>query len=240
MRKLSTALSILLATPAISCSTFQRQAAVAPISVVEAKVEFCAKMDEKYYSKELRKIYKPMCYNFTNHEEGAGDRKEYLINLMMIADNVCAKELRQLSANQRTVNATLSTTSTILSSAATVVSGGLADNILSGGATLLGATRDHINAEVYRKSTPELITMLIQADRELYATKLLSENRKITEALAIKAAGEYHLKCSYFHGLSLLEQAASAKAEELNKMTSGLNKGQNENLDDEDRQNDEN
>lgn len=141
---------------------------------------------------------------------------------MVAADQVCARELAVLSANQRTISASLSATETALSSAATVVTGGLADNILSAMATLVGSTRGHLNSEVFRGARAEAITLLIQADRQDLAYKLIgpeAKEREFTNEEAIYFANQYHQSCSLYNGLALLTEAAQEKA---SRIQSGL------------------
>lgn len=216
------AFAVLTATLLGGCTTFQRWSAVEPLTAIEAKVEYCTWLKNEYPGST--EITNPLCGDATNTVDDERSGRDYLINLMMVADRVCARDLARMSSDQRTINASLSTTSTALSSAASIVTGGLADNILSGGAALLGASRDHINAEVYRTTQPEIVTLLIQTDREEIAKALLATEpkRTFTQQEAIYYANKYHQACSQYHGLALLSEAASNKAEEIKKQQSSM------------------
>ncbi len=209
------------------CATFQEQAAVNPLSIIEAKTEYCRSISNKNDSEQIRGIYESFCYGGNKASllreqfsipQPAKDGRGYLLNLMMVSDQICAKELRALSANQRTISASLSTAETALSAAATVVTGDLADNILSGLATTTGSTRGHINSEVFRGAQSEAITLLIQADREAIANRLVgpkAAKTSYTEHEANYFANEYHQACSLYNGLALLTEAAGDKAKTL-------------------------
>lgn len=212
------------------CATFRDQAAVYPAFVVEAKAEYCEDLYRRYPEQGSGKIIAPLCDNFDlleNTGPAKTDHREYMINLMMVADRVCARELAALSADQRTVNAALSTTSTLLSAGATAIDGGVVDTILSSGATFLGSARDHINSEVYRAAKPEFVTILIQADREKIAQQNLNveSNPNISQQTAILMANRYHQSCSFYHGLALLSQAAGEKAEKLQEEAEDAKEG---------------
>lgn len=258
------AFAVFVATLLSGCTTFQRWAAVEPLTAIEAKLEYCTWLEKEYNTKTNQRAegtIQPLCgptdrapktdNSIKTAESGSGngpvnaiqtsgDRsatasaesqtepalspRDYLINLMMVSDRVCARDLARMSSDQRTINASLSTTSTALSSAASTVTGGLADNILSGGAALLGASRDHINAEVYRTTQPEIVTLLIQTDREEMARALLvaKPERTFSQQETIYYANKYHQACSQYHGLALLSEAATNKAKEIKDQQSSL------------------
>lgn len=196
------------------CATFERQAAVKPLMVDEARVEYCSHLRKTYNgAADLEAMIAPVCFGAIAREKP----QDYLYTLMTVADRVCARELGALSAHQRTVNAALSTTSTLFSSAATVITGGLADDIVAGLSTLAGSTRDHINSAVYRDGTPELVAQLIQAERFKTANEIISasEADNYSVARATYDANRYHQTCSYYNGLKLLKEAASEKVTNL-------------------------
>ncbi|MBV7256487.1 hypothetical protein KCG44_06765 [Pacificimonas sp. WHA3] len=211
------------------CETLQRQAAVHPMHILDAKADFCVEMRDKYKAKNSD-IYKSTFTDYCTAQfaiSGAdGDNslssRDYFIHLVTVADKVCVKEFRDLSANQRTVNMALGTASTALSGAATVVTGGLADTILSATSTFAGASRDAANAELYRTTRPSDIIRLVQARRQILLNQMLnkfddqrSNERAISIVEALQMANEFHRSCSLYNGLALITEAVDEKATEL-------------------------
>ena len=186
-------------------------------------------MHSKYGKDEKNDLYTPTFADTcptNNIAQTFASEQEYVLNLMMFSDQVCARELRSLSANQRTLDAAFTTSSTIFSSVASIVSGTGAKDILSVLSTTTGATGDHVNASVYRNAQAEFITRLIQADRVRIAKEIKQNSAdaaKYGRQRAIFDANQYHQACSLFHGLSLLADAADEKAEELEKTDADKN-----------------
>jgi len=206
------------------CTTFQQQAAVHPVSVVEAKIDFCAKLKKEYGSDATgSSSYAALC-NFDSPAEVTS--YNLLINLMSIGDQVCTRELAILSANQRTVNAGLSTSATTLSSIATLVTGGIASDILSAGSTISSSARGHINSEVYRADNPSSIIRLIQANRRSLGLKILKDWKNLgamkTRQDALRDANRYHHSCSLYNGLALITAAVDEKSTKIEKTNEKL------------------
>jgi hypothetical protein len=133
--------------------------------------------------------------------------------LIKQSDDICVQELGRLTANEATVNTTLSILGTGFSTAASIVSGDLAKSILAGGATLAGASRDHINVHVYRNTIAQAISQVIWSERQLRQADIQKHYGQALEAWsiddAIRDVNAYHAQCSFYKGLELLLKAAN-------------------------------
>lgn len=129
------------------------------------------------------------------------------------SDDICTMELGRLTANEATANTALSIVGTGLSTAATVVGGELAKSILSGGAALASASRDHINVHVYRNTIAQAISQVITAERKIERDKIQEQYKTDLKLWsiddAIREVNVYHQQCSFYKGLELLLKAAN-------------------------------
>lgn len=140
------------------------------------------------------------------------DRNRLTSILLKHSDDVCTLELGRLTANEAITNSALSILNTGLSTAATIVTGELANSILSGGAGFVGASRDHLNVHVYRNTIAQAVSQVITAERK----KLHDDIKKNYIAKvgqwsvdeAIRSVNQYHAQCSFYKGLELLLKAA--------------------------------
>ena len=128
--------------------------------------------------------------------------------LLSQSDEICTIELGQLTANEATVNSSLSILDSGLTTAANVVSGTLARSILTGVANVAGASRDHLNAHVYRSQFSYALARAILIERDRLRRELEGRFDATPEAFsvdaAIRAVNEYHSTCSFYRGLSLV------------------------------------
>ncbi len=133
--------------------------------------------------------------------------------LIKQSDDICVQELGRLTANEATVNTALSIFGTGFSTAASIVSGDLAKSILAGGATLAGASRDHINVHVYRNTIAQAISQVIWSERQLRQAEIQKHYEQALGAWsiddAIRDVNAYHAQCSFYKGLELLLKAAN-------------------------------
>lgn len=131
--------------------------------------------------------------------------------LLKQSDDICVIELSQLRANEATVNTGLSTLTTTLSAAATIVGGKLAKSILSGTASAISGTQSHINVQVYRNQISEAVAQAIEVDRarqrDLITGKYGEGVKTWTVDDAIRMVNAYHGTCSFYKGLELLLMA---------------------------------
>ena len=128
--------------------------------------------------------------------------------LMKHSDDICTRELGMLTSNQATTNAALNTLATAATTTANIVTGEQAKSILTGIGTFSGATRSHLNADVYRNTVAYAISRAITLERKRLRDAIearydhLPANFTVDDA--IRAANEYHGICSFYKGLELV------------------------------------
>lgn len=189
--------------------SFGEQARVQPTSIMEVAGLVCeeyGKNKSKYDGVNVKKYFASLCGDAPEDDK----IKSFTYSLLTLADNVCAVELSELSGNRRGVNAIMSVLNTSLSTAATIVTGS-ASTYLSGTATVVGASRDHINAEVYRNAITSSVVRVINEDKDALKLeiekKLEGKEPKITLEQVVFDANRYHQKCSFYNGLMLVNEA---------------------------------
>jgi hypothetical protein len=211
-RTLSAASCLTLA----GCGTFQAQSRVDPIriasynSVRDACIEPAFRGDRHPGATNLD------CFRFNDSTHTAyqlaaqnqADRNRLASYLIGESNSVCTREMGNLTANQAMVNAGLGILTTAFGTAGSIVTGQLAGNILAGAASGANATRDHVNAEVYRN---ELSPRVTRAIRDLRKKESAALEGKFGKSIVdydvermIKDVNEYHQLCSYFVGLDLI------------------------------------
>ncbi len=151
--------------------------------------------------------------------------------LMKQSDDICTLELGRLTANEAIANTGLSIATSALSAAGSIVTGTLAQSILAGGAGLANASRDHINAEIYRNTLSTAVSRAIQNDRDrqraLIAARATATPAAYNVDEMIMDVNRYHQTCSFYRGLGLVVQAVertrSTYSEERRMMENTIN-----------------
>jgi hypothetical protein len=114
----------------------------------------------------------------------------------------------RITSNQATVNSALSILTTGLTSAANIVTGQQAADILTGGANFATGSQAAINAHVYRNTFAFAISQAITSERGTILTALrgryLEPITTFTVDDAIREANRYHGTCSFYKGLELI------------------------------------
>lgn len=155
-----------------------------------------------------------LAYQEASDDRGARNRLAAI--LLKQSDDVCTVELGRLTANQAMVNTGFSTATTALATAGSIVTGQLAGNILSGLASASNATRNHINAEVYRNLLSAAVTKAIRQERDSQRSTLLGKFSKdfpdYSVDQMIMDVNRYHQVCSFFSGLDLVITAVDRNA----------------------------
>ena len=98
--------------------------------------------------------------------EGATERNRLTALLLKHSDDVCVEEMGRLTGNEATVNASLNILGTGATAAANIVSGELAQQILTGVGTFAGASRSHIRTDIYRNTFSYAISRAIDRERQ--------------------------------------------------------------------------
>jgi len=208
---------------ASACNTIQAQSRVDPQTVaiypaLEAgTTTTCVKKiagDRRLGAIDLDCLYFPgqtdkLAYQKAADSKGARNRLAAI--LIKQSDDVCTLELGRLTANQATVNAGLGIATTAFGTAGSIVTGQLAGNILAGLASGTNATRDHLNAEVYRNALSTAVTRAITDERSKQRGTLIQNFVKDKDVYTVDQmimdVNRYHQVCSFFTGLQLVVKA---------------------------------
>lgn len=150
-----------------------------------------------------------------DHDKAKVLRNRLADILITHADTICTREMGALVANEGTTNTALSTLDTLFSTTSTIVTGEQAKSILSGLAGAANATRAHINAEVYRNALATAIARAIENERGKQLTamhgKLSGQDVSgYTLDQMIRDVNAYHQICSFYRGISLVNDAVDA------------------------------
>jgi hypothetical protein len=129
------------------------------------------------------------------------------------SDDICTVEMGRLTANEAIVNTTLSTATSVLTTAGSLVTGQTLQSILTGGAAVTNATRDHIRSEVYRNLLTAQVTKAIRLARATYLGQLKGKYGSTLAEYSvddmIRDVNQYHGICSFYAGLGLVDAAVS-------------------------------
>ena len=176
-------------------------------------------LDCFYFPEQLRgKEYAVLAY-----DQAAGTtpeakiyRKRLAAVLVKHSDDVCTKELGDISAREAITNTLLGTITSTLSTVSSIVTGERLKSWLAGGAAISSATRDHINAEVFRNVLSNAMAKAIENSRstQLAAinTALDSTTNTYTVDDVIRDVNRYHQTCSFYNGLVLVVNAVNRVA----------------------------
>jgi hypothetical protein len=179
------------------------------------------------------------CFHFPGDEDetayvraaATGDDAELYRNrlaavLLKHADDVCTLEMGRLVADEAFVNTTLSTLTSGLAGASTIVTGNLAKSILSGGADFTNAFRSHINEHVYRNVLATAVGRAIRNDQEKRRGEIASRLKEPAKDYNVDAmivdVNAYHQVCSLERGLGLVIDAVDRSRFEAGEVFSGI------------------
>jgi 7-cyano-7-deazaguanine synthase in queuosine biosynthesis len=135
--------------------------------------------------------------------------------LLKHSDDVCVEEMGRMTSYEATTNTSLSVANTVFTAVANIVTGERAAEILTGGANIANASRDHVNAHVYRNQVAYAISRAITGERTKQRTALQARFpetvKDFTVDEAIRAANDYHGTCSFYRGLELVIAAVNER-----------------------------
>jgi hypothetical protein len=155
-----------------------------------------------------------------------GSRNRLASILLKHADDVCTLEMGRLVADEATVNTGLSTLTSALAGASTIVTGNLAKSILSGGADLANATRSHVNEHIYRNILSTAIGRAVRNEQERRRKEIEGRFSKELADYSVDAmivdVNAYHQVCSLERGLGLVLDAVDRTKFEAGEIASGI------------------
>lgn len=128
--------------------------------------------------------------------------------LMKHSDDICTVELGQLTAREAMVNTGLGMATSALSTISSLVMGDFAKSALASGASFTNASRDHINAEVYRNILSTAISSAIDEERRATRQQLVDrftiETADYSVDQMVMEVNRFHQGCSFYHGIGLV------------------------------------
>jgi hypothetical protein len=145
------------------------------------------------------------------HQAARGDkimRNRLAAVLMKHSDDICTVELGQLTAREAMVNTGLGMATSALSTISALVMGDFAKTALASGASFTNASRDHINAEVYRNILSTAISSAIDEERARTRQELVDKFPNDTGDYSVDQmvmeVNRFHQGCSFYHGIGLV------------------------------------
>lgn len=139
-------------------------------------------------------------------------RNETQSEMVTQSDRICDRYLASIFGEQAGNALMLDTTMSLLNGVAAIATGNTARN-LSAGSAFLGATKSHIDADVYQSQVSTAINLMIRKNRAT-ARETIRNNQACapdayTAADAVQDALSYHNACSFEYGLGRLVHEAS-------------------------------
>lgn len=133
--------------------------------------------------------------------------------LMKHSDDICVKEMGDVSAREAIANTALGTATSALSGLGAIVTGERIKSWLAGAAGFTNATRDHINAEVFRNILASALAKAVQNDRDARRKKIegffKTGKDKYSVDQMVADVNRYHQSCSFYNGLVMLVDAVN-------------------------------
>ena len=144
------------------------------------------------------------------------DYRNRLVEILLKhSDDACEHQLGKLTADEATVNTSLGIAASGFAASASIVSGELAKSILAGISGFAGASRDHINVNVYRNQIAAAIGQAIQVQRDVLKKEIRGKYNSTRTSWSIDAGirdvNEYHQTCSFHKGIELVLSSVQGK-----------------------------
>lgn len=148
-------------------------------------------------------------------KRNADNRNSLQNKIIELSDDVCEQHKADIMGTSASANLTTGLGATIFSGVSAIVTGAAATNYAAG-ATILNGTRSAINAEVYQGLFTTAIIKAIEESRDKKRGEILSKQLKepkdYSADQAIIDAQDYHFRCSFYHGLVVLNEDSKKRA----------------------------
>lgn len=135
--------------------------------------------------------------------------------IIELSDDICEQHKGDIIGTSATVNLTTGLGATVFSGVSAIVTGAAATNYAAG-ATILNGTRSAVSAEVYQGLFTTAIIKAIEESRDKKKNEILVRQTKniseYTMDQAVIDAQDYHFRCSFYHGLVVLNEDAKKRA----------------------------
>lgn len=135
--------------------------------------------------------------------------------IVELSDDICEQHKGDIVGTSSAVNLWTGLGATVFSGVSAIVTGAAAANYAAS-ATILNGTRSAASAEVYQGLFTTAIIKAIEESRDQKKKEILAHQIKDTSQYpveqAIVDAQDYHFRCSFYHGLVVLNEDAKKRA----------------------------
>lgn len=142
-------------------------------------------------------------------------RNELQNKIIELSDDVCEKHKGDVIGNASQINLFTGLGATVLSSVSAIVTGAAATNYAVG-ATIFNGAKTAVNADVYQGLFTTAIIKAIEESRDKKKNEILANQLKNTDEYSVDTAvvdaQDYHFRCSFYHGLVVLNEDAKKRA----------------------------
>lgn len=179
-----------------------------------------AKEDQDFNAPIVLDVYKfpgqsesdPTAYKSAVTDKNIRNRLQ--TRIMELSDRVCEQHKGDIVANAALINSSLGILTSVLSGTSAIVGGQAAKSALAAVAAMTNAGRDTISETFYQQRLVDAIIRSIDASREEMEAIINSKRESSTTANdynvdeAVRDALLYHQRCSFYHGITVLADAA--------------------------------
>lgn|SRR5574340_512300 len=189
---------------------------VSPVLMHEP-VDPSAKGERDSYKKPIDLAFGPGkdLYDAAKNDPTNISRNILQNKIIELSDDVCEQHKGDIMGTAATTNLTTGLGATVFSGVSAIVTGAAATNYAAG-ATILNGTRSAINAEVYQGLFTSAIIKAIEESRDKKKSEILGKQLKkpveYSVDQAIIDAQDYHFRCSFYHGLVVLNEDSKKRA----------------------------
>lgn len=151
----------------------------------------------------------------TTHLAATASRNILQNKIIELSDDICEQHKGDIVGTASTFNLTTGLGATIFSGVSAIVTGAAAANYAAG-ATILNGARSAVSAEVYQGLFTTAIIKAIEESRNKKRNEISAKQDKdaglYSADQAVIDAQDYHFRCSFYHGLVVLNQDSKKRA----------------------------
>lgn len=154
-------------------------------------------------------------YDAARNQDGRPSRNELQNRIIELSDDVCEQHKGDVIGNASQINLATGLGATVLSSVAAIVTGAAAANYATG-ATILNGAKTAVSADIYQGLFTTAIIKAIEESRGKKKNEILAKQLKNTDEYSVDTAvvdaQDYHFRCSFYHGLVVLNEDSKKRA----------------------------
>jgi len=149
-------------------------------------------------------------------KQASGAPRNKLQNIIIEhSDAMCEKHKGDILGGSASTNLVLGIGAATASTISAIVTGAAATNYAAG-ATILNAGRSEINSDVYQGMLATAIVKAIEESRDKKMGEVKANQAKSPTEYSVRSAivdaQDYHFRCSFYHGLVVLNEDAKKRA----------------------------